>query len=146
MFSISTSLQPECPPPQKSSSSQRICIHNSCLPLHVTYGRYSTMHSLCWSQVFSDVRYWPDSFLHWAFACVCTVHVRVCLQISAGTADALKVGGWGVGGALHTAKSTNKGFSRQKEGKTLPSLKLFCVTLGYSLQHESTVLIFCLYY
>lgn len=48
----------------------------------------STMHSLCWLQVFSDVCYWQDSLLSTLLGCilcVCTVHVGVWLLISAGT-------------------------------------------------------------
>lgn len=54
----------------------KICIHNRCLPLHVTYDRYRTMHSLCWFRVFSDVWLLLTGFLsehigrvYYAFVC-----------------------------------------------------------------------------
>lgn len=48
----------------ETKKKKKSCIH-SCLPLRVTYGRYSTMHSLCCvtsvSQMFDC--YWQDSLL-----------------------------------------------------------------------------------
>lgn len=41
--------------------------------------------------------------------CVCTVHVRVCLQISAGTADALKVPGGSTQGKVNKQRLKKKG-------------------------------------
>lgn len=60
-----------------------------------------------------------------------TVHVRVWLLISAGTAVS------GGGGGSTCGKVKKQKLKETKNRKIWPSLKLFCVTAVYSLQHDS---------
>lgn len=122
MLSITEFLQPECHPPHKSPSSQKkLCIHTSGLPLHVTYDRYSTMHSLCCvTSVFRCLTV-PDGMQG------CTVLLCLYYTCKNVVADFYRC-------TEGTAKSTNQGFNRHTGGK---NTGILCMTAGYRLQQDS---------